>query len=464
MGHHAKVACPVAIVASTLIVFLFALLVLVIPAQAQTKSLLPVPKIQFLDLNGNPLAGGKVETFISGTSTPQATFTDQTGATPNANPVILDAAGRSDIWLTPGLSYRITVKNSSDVQQWSVDGVTSGTLSTNLVVGSTAVTFTSTPTFDSSANAYFRMTLTGNVTSSTISNSVDGGIIYFNICQDATGGRTFTWPASVLNAPTVGSGVSVCTSASFIYDGTNWREIAPSSRGSAVFDALTAGVVTADGKITVDGTDRAIMSGDCGLNESSAGITITCRGDVSVRLDNDNNGTNTFGVRNGGDVLQFSVDEVGIANAVGGYQVNGAAASGNVLEGDGTKYVSRSAFQQIWRGGFYETAPATGLTTIPLPVSSQCATGISVEKVSVAAISKGSGTMTFQVTRYNSAGASQGDIFSGNQTYSNTGDNRQDYNVTTTTATANDYFRFNIVTTNAQADVTFIVEGKCNVL
>ncbi|KKL66711.1 hypothetical protein LCGC14_2142220, partial [marine sediment metagenome] len=119
---------------------------------------------------------------------------------------------------------------------------------------------------------------------------------------------------------------------------------------------------------------------------------------------------------------------------------------------------------QIWRGGFYETSPSTGLTTIPLPVADQCAAGISVERVSVAAITKGSGTMTFQVTRYNSAGVSQGNIFSGNQTYSNTGDNRQDFTATTTTATANDYFRFNIVTLNGQADVSFLVEGKCNVL
>ena len=120
--------------------------------------------------------------------------------------------------------------------------------------------------------------------------------------------------------------------------------------------------------------------------------------------------------------------------------------------------------QQIWRGGFYEAAPSTGLTTIPLPVADQCAAAISVERVTVSAISKGSGTMTFQVTRYSNAGVSQGNIFSGNQTYSNTGDNRQDYTATTTTATANDYFRFNIVTLNAQADVSFLVEGKCDVL
>lgn len=119
---------------------------------------------------------------------------------------------------------------------------------------------------------------------------------------------------------------------------------------------------------------------------------------------------------------------------------------------------------QIWRGGFIESSPVVGETVLPLPVSDQCAAGISVQRVTIVALTKGSGTMTFNVVRYNSAGASQGNIFSSSQTYSNSGNNRQDYTATTTTATANDYFRVNIITVNAQADATFVVEGKCNVL
>ncbi|KKK73362.1 hypothetical protein LCGC14_2894600, partial [marine sediment metagenome] len=202
-------------------------LVALAPAQAQNKSLTPVPKIQFLDTSGDPLAGGKVNTFISGTSTPQATYTDVGGGTPNANPVILDSGGFAEIWLTVGETYTIRLDNSADVVQWTVDGVTSGTLDTNLVVGTTAVTFSATPTFDSSTSVYFSMALTGNVTSSTLSNAADGRVAYFNLCQDATGGRTFVWPSSVLSGPTIDPTASACTSAIFTYDGTNWREQAP---------------------------------------------------------------------------------------------------------------------------------------------------------------------------------------------------------------------------------------------
>lgn len=236
MGHHAKAACPVAVVAS-------ALLLLVLSAQAQV-TLVTAPRIQFLDTSGNPLAAGLVDTWISGTTTPQATYTDSTGGTANANPVELDSGGFAAIWLTPGEVYTIVLKNSSGVQQWSVDGVTSGLLdTTSLVVGTTAVTFTSTPTFNSATSTYFSITLTGNVTSSTISNASDGRIIYFNICQDSTGGRTFTWPATVLRPSQITLIASACTNVQFLYDGTNWRQVAASGDSSTFNSIQNDGVL-----------------------------------------------------------------------------------------------------------------------------------------------------------------------------------------------------------------------------
>jgi hypothetical protein len=84
--------------------------------------LAPVLRQRFLDANGNPLSGGKVFSYLAGTSTPTVTFTDQSGATPNANPVILDANGEANIWIGAG-SYKFILTNSNDVQQWVVDSV-----------------------------------------------------------------------------------------------------------------------------------------------------------------------------------------------------------------------------------------------------------------------------------------------------------------------------------------------------
>jgi hypothetical protein len=59
------------------------------------------------------------------------------------------------------------------------------------------VPFSATPTFDASMGKYQAMTLTAAVTSSTISNPVDGQELVLELIQDATGGRTFAWPANV---------------------------------------------------------------------------------------------------------------------------------------------------------------------------------------------------------------------------------------------------------------------------
>jgi hypothetical protein len=65
------------------------------------KVLLPKPRLQFLDADGNPAAGYKVFTYEAGTTTKVTTWTDDTGLTANTNPIILDANGECDIWVPP---------------------------------------------------------------------------------------------------------------------------------------------------------------------------------------------------------------------------------------------------------------------------------------------------------------------------------------------------------------------------
>lgn len=85
----------------------------------------PVCNDQQFDANGNPLVGGKVYTYLAGTTTPAATYTDSTGSTPQANPIILNSLGlpASPIWLTGGVSYKLVVKTSADVTLRTVDNV-----------------------------------------------------------------------------------------------------------------------------------------------------------------------------------------------------------------------------------------------------------------------------------------------------------------------------------------------------
>lgn len=85
-------------------------------------TLCPYTFNQWLDNNGDPLAGGKIDTLEAGTSTPKATYTDSTEDTANANPVVLDSNGRADIWLGTG-NYKLVIKDSDDVVIDTVDNV-----------------------------------------------------------------------------------------------------------------------------------------------------------------------------------------------------------------------------------------------------------------------------------------------------------------------------------------------------
>lgn len=83
---------------------------------------LPMVKARFFDSNGDPLAGGLVYTYVAGTSTPLATYSDQE-ITANSNPVVLDANGEADIILAAANTYKIILQNSVGAVQWTVDNV-----------------------------------------------------------------------------------------------------------------------------------------------------------------------------------------------------------------------------------------------------------------------------------------------------------------------------------------------------
>lgn len=80
---------------------------------------------QFFDNDGNVLAGGKIYTYIAGSSTPKTTYTTSAGNIAHANPIILDSAGRvptGEIWLTAGL-YKFVINTSTDTLIATYDNI-----------------------------------------------------------------------------------------------------------------------------------------------------------------------------------------------------------------------------------------------------------------------------------------------------------------------------------------------------
>lgn len=112
---------------------------------------------QFFDDNGVPLNGGLIYTYAAGTTTPVATYTSSSGGTANANPIVLNSAGRTpaQIWLTEGNSYKFILQTSTGVTIKTDDnifasyalaksvnvtvGLGASSVATNIQVGNTAL-------------------------------------------------------------------------------------------------------------------------------------------------------------------------------------------------------------------------------------------------------------------------------------------------------------------------------------
>ena len=81
---------------------------------------------QFFTSNGTPLAGGLIYTYAAGTTTPQATYTSSAGTIAQANPIVLDSAGRvsaGEVWLSAGVSYKFVVKDSTGITIGTYDNI-----------------------------------------------------------------------------------------------------------------------------------------------------------------------------------------------------------------------------------------------------------------------------------------------------------------------------------------------------
>jgi len=70
----------------------------------------PSPYFTVLDADGKPVAGAKIYTYLTGTVTPTATYTDGALTIAAANPIIADSAGRFLVYCTPGVSYKWVIQ------------------------------------------------------------------------------------------------------------------------------------------------------------------------------------------------------------------------------------------------------------------------------------------------------------------------------------------------------------------
>jgi hypothetical protein len=96
----------------------------------------PVPKLYFTDNNGNPLVGGKLWTYESGTTTLATTYTTFEGDTENTNPIILDSRGECVAFLDSTQIYTFYLTDENDVAIWNapVDGINGNSATSNNIL------------------------------------------------------------------------------------------------------------------------------------------------------------------------------------------------------------------------------------------------------------------------------------------------------------------------------------------
>lgn len=95
-------------------------------------------------------AGGLLYSYLAGSTTATPTYTDSSQATQNANPIVLNSAGRppNEIWMTNGTAYKFVLAdvNNNTLGTWDfVPGINSNnTTSSEWIPGLTATYVSST--------------------------------------------------------------------------------------------------------------------------------------------------------------------------------------------------------------------------------------------------------------------------------------------------------------------------------
>ena len=180
-------------------------------------NLAPLPIQKFFDNNGRPLDRGQLFTYVSGTTTKIATYTDSSGGASNTNPIVLDFRGECRIWIDPTKSYTFVLAPRTDSDPptnpfWTVNDITAAPFAfDNAAVdtGSVNNIALAIPQI-SSPVAFTRIVFkAANTNTSAVTISINGGTA-----------KPLTWQP---NSPLTGGEVFANGIYEAVFDGVEWQ-------------------------------------------------------------------------------------------------------------------------------------------------------------------------------------------------------------------------------------------------
>jgi hypothetical protein len=284
------------------------------------------PVFQAIGPNG-PLAGYELYTYITQTTTPQTTWQDPNGDTPNTNPIILDSNGMATVFLQQNINYKFVLVNPATSATFTtIDPVipvfnpTTGvfTAAGNIQIGNFSIT-------DENANTYIAFTTTANaVNGFSITNAATGtGPVIAAIGSDTN---------VAFNIVSKGSKHVTITGGLQSLDGKGWYD----TNGALILDQSTPGGVIVNNPVvvnsitgvapgfTVEGSDGNIdlsLTGKgSGLPSAPSGMRIN-----GVALTGGAGGANLSPITSSGTAAAW-----GNPNNISGCIISGTPSAGHV--------------------------------------------------------------------------------------------------------------------------------------
>jgi len=222
----------------------------------------PIP--QYTNDAGEPLAGGKLYFYDSGTTSFRNTYSDAGLTTANANPVILDSAGRPPSIFLQG-NYKLVITDSNDVQLSERDPVSGSSTAGEYTDWSITTTYSLNQSVRGSDGEYYVSITNNNLgndpTSSAANWSKAVGIVEWNTNETYALNDTARYNG-LLYRSTANSNLG--SQPDLL---VNWVSLAPASAADAVITIASPNTTIAsdgngDVKVRANGVDTARFDAD----------------------------------------------------------------------------------------------------------------------------------------------------------------------------------------------------------